>query len=125
MGRRKISFEPAASILGCAGFNVMKVSLCGPHSFETSTLPLKFREALGPPPLVGPLFAMYSYLSHQVGLCVLLSANAPICTTMTNWVDNKIRKNGARIFVAIHPKTFWLILSKGLQLLRTKSKTER
>src|SRR5438270_9583415 len=104
MGRRKISFEPAARILDCAEFNVMNVSLCGPHSFETSTFPWKFREALGPPPMVGPLCAMYWYLSHQVGLCVLLSATAQIGNAMANWIDRQIWKNGAGIFIANHSK---------------------
>src|SRR5256885_12956100 len=99
----------------------MNVSLCGPHSFETSTFPWKFREALGPPPMVGPLFATYWYLSHQVGLCVLLSATAQIGNAMANWIDRQIRKNGAGIFTANHSKTFWLILSKGLRLRPTKT----
>src|SRR5712692_7181904 len=37
IGSRKISFEPAASMLGRDGFTVMNVSLCGPHSLDTST----------------------------------------------------------------------------------------
>src|SRR5438309_10904821 len=38
IGSRKISLEPAARFLGREGLMAMKVSLCGPHSFETSTL---------------------------------------------------------------------------------------
>jgi hypothetical protein len=50
-------------------------------------------------------------LSHQVGLCVLLSAMAQIGNAK---IDNET-KNGARIFIVLHSKTFWLILSKGLR----------
>ena len=38
IGKRNISFEPAARTLGLFGLIVMYVSLCGPHSFETSIL---------------------------------------------------------------------------------------
>ena len=76
MGRRKISLEPAASCLGFRGLMTMKVSLCGPHSFETSTF-------AGVEPLVaaarnesGPCWARIWNLSHQVGSWLLLAAGA-------------------------------------------------
>jgi hypothetical protein len=37
----------------------MNVSLCGPHSFDTSTLLPKLTDEVAPPPSVGPLLAMY------------------------------------------------------------------
>src|SRR5436305_10870673 len=46
----------------------MYVSLCGPHSFETSTLPAVANEVVAPPPGISPLLIRYWYLSHQVGL---------------------------------------------------------
>jgi hypothetical protein len=60
---------------------------------------------------------MNSYLSHQVGLCVLLSANAQ--TGRAAAIDKVILKN-ARVFMVINLKTFWLILSKGLGWARQK-----
>src|SRR5947209_83296 len=53
----------------------MKVSLCGPHSLEMSTLLPKAIEPVEPPPSTGPFLAMYVYLSHQVGSCV----EPPLC----------------------------------------------
>src|SRR5438309_533246 len=72
MGSREISLEPAASCFGFRGLMTMKVSLCGPHSFETSTF-------AGVEPLVaaarnesGPCWARIWNLSHQVGSWLLL-----------------------------------------------------
>src|SRR5437868_3032057 len=76
IGSRKISLEPAASILGARVFRVIKVSLCGPHSFDRSTLLPELREAVGPAWPSGPFLARYVYLSHQVGLWELFSAQA-------------------------------------------------
>src|SRR5947209_18575362 len=55
----------------------MKVSLCGPHSLEMSTLLPNVRELVEPPPSTGPFLAMYVYLSHQVGSCELLDCARP------------------------------------------------
>src|SRR5437879_1233284 len=57
IGNRKISLEPAVSWRGPLGFSVMKVSLWGPHSFDTSTLLPKPVDMVGAPPLCGPLAA--------------------------------------------------------------------
>src|SRR5258707_15394176 len=76
MGRRKISLEPAASILGLFGLSVIKVSLCGPHSFDTSTLPLTVVEVVLSGLASPPLSRMNSYLLHQVGSCELFCAFA-------------------------------------------------
>src|SRR6267143_5574058 len=76
MGRRKISFEPAARVFDLFGSIVIKVSLCGPHSFETSTLVPKVTEVVVPALPSAPLFKMNWYLSHQVGSCELFWADA-------------------------------------------------
>src|SRR5205823_11721467 len=68
-GRRKISFEPAATILGFRVLMAMKVSLCGPHSLDTSTLVPKVPAGAAAVDCsaAGPLLRMNWYLSHQVG----------------------------------------------------------
>src|SRR5207247_4853034 len=71
IGTRKISFEPAVSMLGLLALSVPYVSPCGPHSFDTSTFGPTSVEAVRPPPLIGPFWARYRYLFHQVGLCEL------------------------------------------------------
>src|SRR2546422_5813980 len=71
MGSRKISLEPAVSCWGPLGFSVTYVSLCGPHSFDTSALGQKVVEAARAPPLMEPFCERNRYLSHQVGLCEL------------------------------------------------------
>src|SRR5436190_22555201 len=53
---------------------VMKVSLCGPHSFDTSTLPFEVVELVVSGLASPPLSRMNSYLLHQVGSCELLWA---------------------------------------------------
>src|SRR5438876_4174045 len=73
IGSRKISFEPAASCLGRDGLMAMKVSLCGPHSLETSTL-LPDDVAAAVTKASGPLLSKYWYLSHQVGFFESLAA---------------------------------------------------
>ena len=55
-------------MLGLLGFSVMYVSLCGPHSFDTSTFMAKRVEPREPLPFIGPFCARYRYLSHHVGL---------------------------------------------------------
>src|SRR5712664_2762455 len=72
MGSRKISFEPAARDLEDPGLIVMNVSLCGPHSLETSTLLPTVRDEPGPPPGEAAFCERYWYFAHQVGLCVVL-----------------------------------------------------
>src|SRR5437762_3210867 len=52
----------------------MNVSLCGPHSFETSTLPLTVVERVLSVLASPPLSRMNSYLLHQVGSCELFWA---------------------------------------------------
>src|SRR5882672_5561605 len=52
----------------------MKVSLCGPHSFDTSTLPLTVVEFVLNGLASPPLSRMNSYLLHQVGSCELFCA---------------------------------------------------
>ena len=50
-------------------FSVMKVSLCGPHSFDTSTsLVPDATDVVVAPPAASPFLIRYWYLSHQVGL---------------------------------------------------------
>src|SRR5919108_2603427 len=70
MGSRKISFEPAARDFAEPGLIVMYVSLCGPHSFETSTLLPTVIEDPDPPPGDAAFCDKYWYFAHQVGLCV-------------------------------------------------------
>src|SRR6266852_4935874 len=72
MGSRKISLDPAASVFGRFGLMAMKVSLCGPHSLETSTLLPTARDELGPPPGEAAFAERYWYFAHQVGLWVEL-----------------------------------------------------
>src|ERR1700756_497446 len=63
----------------------MKVSLCGPHSLETSTLLPTVREDVTLPPCEAPFAARYWYVAHQVGLCVdLFCAEAPTQTNKQN-----------------------------------------
>src|SRR5437588_10625190 len=57
MGNRKISLEPAASIFGAREFKVMNVSLCGPHSFDRSTLLPKLIDEVDPPSPSAPFLA--------------------------------------------------------------------
>ena len=54
----------------------MKVSLWGPHSFETSTFDPKVVEVVEPGAASGPKFFMNSYLLHQVGSCEVFAAEA-------------------------------------------------
>src|SRR5438270_10529461 len=72
MGSRKISFDPAASTLGLLGLMAINVSLCGPHSLETSTFAPALREEFAPAELSAGWFSRYWYLFHQVGLWELL-----------------------------------------------------
>src|SRR4051812_34866832 len=79
MGSRKISFDPAARFAGELGLIAMKVSLCGPHSFDTSTLP---PNAFGVGDFAldwkasGGLCARNWSLSHQVGFFESFTASA-------------------------------------------------
>src|SRR5437016_12101517 len=59
MGSRKISLDPAVSWRGPLGFKVTKVSLCGPHSFDTSTLLPRVVVVAAALPPSGPLAARY------------------------------------------------------------------
>src|SRR5690348_12653720 len=68
MGKRKISFDPPARFFALLAFTVMKVSLCGPHSFETSTFAPASAELLAPAFPFGECVERYWYLFHQVGL---------------------------------------------------------
>src|SRR2546423_8834920 len=52
----------------------MKVSLCGPHSFETSTFPFTLIEEVLSGLASPPLSRMNSYLLHHVGSCELFCA---------------------------------------------------
>src|SRR5205814_4607901 len=54
----------------------MKVSLCGPHSFDTSTLPFAVVELVVSGLASPPLSRMNSYLLHQVGSFELFCAIA-------------------------------------------------
>src|SRR5262249_23772350 len=61
----------------------MYVSLCGPHSFETSTFGATCT-AFWPVHESGPCVARYSYLLHHVGLPgLLLCADAGVVTRMS------------------------------------------
>src|SRR3954471_3110805 len=79
MGSRKISFDPAARFAGERGLIAMKVSLCGPHSFDTSTLP---PNAFGAGDFAldwkasGGVCARNWSLSHQVGFFESATASA-------------------------------------------------
>src|SRR5215831_10603795 len=53
----------------------MKVSLCGPHSFETSTLLPTVKDDVVSGEASPPLSRMNSYLLHQVGSFELLCAD--------------------------------------------------
>src|SRR5207237_9075503 len=78
IGSRKISFEPPAMFFGVFVLMAMNVSLCGPHSLETSTLVPKAPAAEGAVDrtALGPLLRMNWYLSHQVGFFESLTASA-------------------------------------------------
>src|SRR5256885_15653691 len=79
MGSRKISLEPAAMFAGERVLMVMKVSLWGPHSLETSTLPPKAfarGEAVLDWKGFGGLLARNWNLSHQVGFLESPTASA-------------------------------------------------
>src|SRR5438477_340885 len=98
MGRRKISLDPAARVLGAFGLSVMKVSLCGPHSFETSTLAPTISELVttGEEFTAPPVTSCW-YLFHQVGLLGLLVwAPVPIANATTvmqmDAVRSRVRK---------------------------------
>src|SRR5437763_4003312 len=55
----------------------MYVSLCGPHSFETSTFAPDATEVVEPAAVISPFLTRYWYFSHQVGsLELLVWANA-------------------------------------------------
>src|SRR4051812_30462192 len=77
MGSRKISLEPAASCLGCDGLMAMNVSLCGPHSLETSTL-VAVDDDAAVTSGSAPLLRMNWYLSHQVGSFATGAASAAL-----------------------------------------------
>src|SRR5450759_3157570 len=68
MGRRKISLEPAARFSGAAGLSVINVSLCGPHSFDTSTFAPTANDGPAVPLLSAPVCRRARYLPHHVGL---------------------------------------------------------
>src|SRR2546423_12312538 len=53
----------------------MKVSLCGPHSFETSTLLPAAVDVVLSGAASPPLSRMNSYLLHHVGSCELFCAD--------------------------------------------------
>src|ERR1041384_5828623 len=53
----------------------MKVSLCGPHSLDTSTFPPTAIELVVNGAASPPLSRMNSYLLHQVGSCELFCAS--------------------------------------------------
>src|SRR5215471_16685755 len=53
----------------------MKVSLCGPHSFDTSTLLPTAKDEVVSGEASPPLSRMNSYLLHQVGSFELLCAD--------------------------------------------------
>src|SRR5260370_25227459 len=67
IGRRKISLEPAASVRGCAGLSVIKVSLCGPHSFDTSTLLPTLNDVVGPASVEASVVSSCWYFAHHLG----------------------------------------------------------
>src|SRR5207245_9465637 len=54
----------------------MKVSLCGPHSLETSTFVPVDALTVAAENASGPFCEMYVNLSHQVGFCWVLPASA-------------------------------------------------
>src|SRR3954451_6997315 len=100
MGSRKISFDPAARFAGERGLIAMKVSLCGPHSFDTSTLP---PNAFGAGDLAldwkasGGLCARNWSLSHQVGFFESATANA----------GHEISATASAIFFIAAPPVVW------------------
>src|SRR6185312_7707496 len=72
MGKRKISFDPPARFFALLVFRVMYVSLCGPHSFDTSTFAPTGEELLAPVFPFAAWVERYWYLFHQVGLFAVL-----------------------------------------------------
>src|SRR5437588_503119 len=71
----------------------MKVSLCGPHSFETSTLPLAVVEVVLDALASPPLSRMNSYLLHQVESWELF------------WADTFAGSGDKQKLKAINPKS--------------------
>src|SRR4051812_2509927 len=79
IGKRKISFDPPARLEGLRVLMAMNVSLCGPHSLETSTLPPKAFGFAAPAlasKALGGLLARNWNLSHQVGFFESPTASA-------------------------------------------------
>jgi hypothetical protein len=54
-------------MFGLEAFRVTKVSLCGPHSFDTSTLAPTAKEDAAAPAIPEPFFKRLWYFTHQVG----------------------------------------------------------
>src|SRR6266581_9106812 len=95
MGRRKISFEPAARTLGWLGSRVMNVSLWGPHSLETSTFLPRPAEEVAPALGSAPFLERNWYFSHHVGSCVLDSADTVAALPRIN---TRARASARRLF---------------------------
>src|SRR5215468_122165 len=95
MGSRKISFEPPARFIGWPVLTVMKVSLCGPHSLETSTFGPTVAELLLPALGLAACVERYWYLFHQLGLSgVLFWQMALTEANKMSSVNSAVRKDG-------------------------------
>src|SRR5437867_7511141 len=75
----------------------MKVSLCGPHSSDTSTLAPAATEVVEPVSGSGPVLAMSWYLSHQVGL------SGPLVCADSDQANPRTRHASGRTFFVMRP----------------------
>src|SRR5438874_73381 len=74
----------------------MYVSLCGPHSFETSTFAPDADEVVAPAAVISPFLTRYWYFSHQVGsLELLVWANAAGMTSAIARERQSLRMEGS------------------------------
>src|SRR4051794_6469643 len=73
----------------------MYVSLCGPHSFETSTFAPDATDVVEPAAVISPFLTRYWYFSHQVGSFELLVwANAAGMASAIARVRQSLRMGG-------------------------------
>src|SRR5712671_4340627 len=82
----------------------MKVSLCGPHSLETSTLAPVDAVALTAENASGPFWEMYVNLSHQVGSCCVSPAKAEEASASASSKARICMTASEKGGVPIHPR---------------------
>src|SRR5712672_819252 len=90
----------------------MKVSLWGPHSFETSTLPDTTVDVVLSGLASPPLSRMNSYLLHQVGSCELFCA-----VTLPGLVEIQRLSNTRASTVRIDSRVFLFMRSPFFQTI--------